>query len=48
MRKVIGITGSIGSGKTYAAKIFKEISKKNNINAIFIDVEDVRRNILKQ
>ncbi len=48
MRKVIGITGSIGSGKTYAAKIFKEICEKNNVDAIFIDVDDVRRNILNQ
>lgn len=46
MKKVIGITGSIGSGKSYAVEKFKEICKKNNISAIFIDVDDIRRNIL--
>lgn len=48
MKKVIGITGSIGSGKTYASQIFKEICEKYNINATFIDVDNVRRNILNQ
>ncbi len=48
MKKVIGITGSIGSGKSYAVEKFKEICEKYNINAIFIDVDEVRRNILKK
>lgn len=46
MKKIIGITGSIGSGKSYAVNIFKQICKEKNIKAIFIDVDDVRRDIL--
>ena len=46
MKKVIGITGSIGSGKSYAVKYFKTICKQNMINASFFDVDDIRRNIL--
>ena len=48
MKKVIGITSSIGSGKSYAVSIFKQICKEKKIKAIFIDVDDVRRNILNQ
>ena len=48
MKKVIGITGSIGSGKSYATDNFKKICKNKNIKAIFIDVDDVRRNILTE
>lgn len=47
MKKVLGITGSIGSGKSYAVKKFKEICQKNNINSIFIDVDNVRRDLLE-
>ena len=45
MKKVIGITGSIGSGKSHAVKIFKNICKEKEIDAIFLDVDDIRRNI---
>ncbi len=48
MKKVIGITGSIGSGKSYAIENFKKICMQNNINAIFIDVDSVRRDILEK
>lgn len=48
MKKVIGITGSIGSGKSYAVEKFKNICKRNAIKAIFIDVDEIRRNILKR
>lgn len=48
MKKVIGITGSIGSGKSYAIEVFKRICKQHNINANFIDVDTIRRNILKE
>ena len=48
MKKVIGITESIGSGKSYAVNMFKNICKKNKVDAVFINVDDVRRNILKQ
>ena len=41
MKKVIGITGSIGSGKSHAVKIFKNICKEKEIDAIFLDVDDV-------
>ncbi len=48
MKKVIGITGSIGSGKSYAVDIFKKICKEKNVNAIFLAVDDIRRNILEK
>lgn len=48
MKKVIGITGSIGSGKSYAVDIFKKICDQNKIKAVFFDVDDIRRNILKK
>lgn len=48
MKKVIGITGSIGSGKSYAIEIFKTICEQNKINASFFDVDDIRRNILEK
>jgi hypothetical protein len=48
VKKVIGITGSIGSGKSHAVKIFKNICKEKEIDAIFLDVDDIRRNILNE
>ncbi len=47
MKKVIGITGSIGSGKSYTRNQFKEIAKEKKIKARFIDVDEVRRKLLK-
>lgn len=38
----------MGSGKTYARNMFEKICKEKKIEAIFIDVDEVRRNILKQ
>lgn len=48
MKKIIGITGSIGSGKSYAVENFKKICEKNKISAIFLDVDDIRRKILER
>lgn len=48
MKKVIGITGSIGSGKSYAVEIFKSICEQNKINASFFNVDEIRRNILEE
>lgn len=48
MKKIIGITGSIGSGKSYAVDILKKICKEKKIKAIFLDVDDIRRAILEK
>ena len=36
MKKVIGITSSIGSGRSYAVSIIKQICKEKKIKAIFM------------
>ena len=48
MKKIIGITGSIGSGKSYAVEVFKRICERNKTKVTFFDVDDIRRNILKK
>lgn len=46
MRKIIGVTGSIASGKSYCMNNFKNICASNNIEAKFLYVDDIRRKIL--
>jgi len=48
VKKVIGITGSIGSGKSYAINEFKKICGEKEIQATFLDIDDIRRKILEK
>ncbi|MBQ3494950.1 MAG: dephospho-CoA kinase [Clostridia bacterium] len=44
---VVGITGSMGCGKTYASKKLNDIANSQGIDVCVINVDEVRRNILK-
>ena len=43
---IIGITGSIGCGKSYAVNEFLKIAQAKNISALAINIDEVRREIL--
>ena len=42
-RYLLGVTGSIGCGKTYACKILVHNGRKNGLNVTHIDFDDIRR-----
>ena len=43
---VIGITGSMGCGKSYAVNLFKKYSEKQNIESTYISIDEIRRDLL--
>lgn len=46
MKVVLGITGSIGSGKTFCCKRLFEIAKSRNINCIYLSIDEIKDDIL--
>jgi dephospho-CoA kinase len=45
-RYLLGVTGSIGCGKTYASEIFGKIAENQNISTLFVNVDCFRRVVL--
>ncbi|MFC1696778.1 dephospho-CoA kinase [Nanoarchaeota archaeon] len=43
---LLGITGSIGCGKTYTCNLLKEIAENNEMENSYLSIDTIRRNIL--